>query len=169
MPTGLVFVLRQYSGFVLGFASVFLTWYTHDPEAPHVMTKLWACCMLGVVALILHELRPYKVPLTKPLCPLCPAAVPRVSWQVVAMMSHVSRRPLCVQSSNESRALSSACVGPLLWCPESSSAAACAHVLTGRGLLRPEPLPHMSRSRVAPVVLAHDAPRSALRAIIPMR
>ncbi len=25
------------------------------------MAKLWACCLLGVVALVLHELRPYKV------------------------------------------------------------------------------------------------------------
>ena len=55
------FVLRQYSGFTLGLLSVFLTWYTHDPESQHVMASLWACCGLGVVALILHELRPYKV------------------------------------------------------------------------------------------------------------
>ena len=61
MPTGLWYLLRQYSGFTLGSASVFLTWYTHDPESPHVMASLWACCGLGVVALILHELRPYKV------------------------------------------------------------------------------------------------------------
>ena len=26
-----------------------------------MMAKLWACCLLGVVALVLHELRPYKV------------------------------------------------------------------------------------------------------------
>ena len=61
MPTGLVYILRQYSGLTLGALSIFLTWYTHEGEDPHVMTKLWACCLLGVVALVLHELRPYKV------------------------------------------------------------------------------------------------------------
>ena len=61
MPTGLMYVLRQYSGFTLGALSIFLTWYTHDGEDAYVMTKLWACCLLGVVALVLHELRPYKV------------------------------------------------------------------------------------------------------------
>ncbi len=27
MPTGLIYILRQYSGFTLGALSIFLTWY----------------------------------------------------------------------------------------------------------------------------------------------
>ncbi len=32
MPTGLVYVLRQYSGFTLGALSIFLTWYVGSSD-----------------------------------------------------------------------------------------------------------------------------------------
>lgn len=57
---GLVYVLRQYTGFVLGILSIFLTWYTHDQDSPYMMLRLWGCVLVGTVGAIVHEIRPYK-------------------------------------------------------------------------------------------------------------
>ena len=51
----------QYGGFVLGLFACAATGLFWDDDDPYNQYKLWAWVGLALVALLIHETRPYKV------------------------------------------------------------------------------------------------------------
>lgn len=59
--SGLWYNVKQHAGISLGSLSVFLAIWTFEEDHPWSVTKMMLCFMLCLVALGLHEIRPYQV------------------------------------------------------------------------------------------------------------
>mmetsp|Transcript_6618 Transcript_6618/g.19083 ORF Transcript_6618/g.19083 Transcript_6618/m.19083 type:complete len:132 (-) Transcript_6618:413-808(-) len=58
--SGLWYNVKQHAGISLGSLSVFLAIWTFEEDHPWSVTKMMLCFMLCLVALGLHEIRPYQ-------------------------------------------------------------------------------------------------------------